>query len=114
MTGSFDDLRSMPKAELHVHLGGTITVETASDLARGHRLDLRQVLRLVDGRYPGSYANFQDFADTFLASNSLVRTPDDLYLVAQRFAHQQAEQRIVWSEVIFNARNVSAKSWKFA
>jgi adenosine deaminase len=103
MTVSFDDLRSMPKAELHVHLGGTITVETASDLARGHRLDLRQVLRLVDGRYPGRYADFQDFADTFLASNSLVRTPDDLYLVAQRFAHQQAKQRIVWSEVIFNA-----------
>ena len=57
----------------------------------------------MDGRYPRRYADFQDFADTFLASNSLVRTPDDLYLVAQRFAHQQTEQRIVWSEVIFNA-----------
>lgn len=103
MKGNLDELRSMPKVELHVHLGGTITVETASDLARGHHLDPRQVLRLVDGQYPATYADFPDFLDTFLASNSLVRTPDDLYLVAQRFALQQAEERIVWSEVIFTA-----------
>jgi aminodeoxyfutalosine deaminase len=61
------------------------------------------VLRLVDGRYPGTYRDFPHFLETFLASNSLVRTPDDLYMVAQRFAHQQAEERIVWSEVIFTA-----------
>jgi adenosine deaminase len=103
MTGSFDELRSMPKVELHVHLGGTITVETASDLARGHNLDPRQVLRLVDGRYPTTYAEFPDFLDTYLASSSLVRTPDDLFLVAQRFAQQQAAERIVWSEVLFTA-----------
>jgi len=103
MTGSLDELRSMPKVELHVHLGGTITVETASDLARRHHLDPAQVLRLVDGQYPTTYSDFPDFLDTFLASNSLVRTPDDLYLVAERFAHQQAEERIVWSEVLFTA-----------
>jgi adenosine deaminase len=103
MLGSPEVLREMPKAELHVHLGGTIREETASDLARGHGLDPTEVLRLVDGRYPGTYKEFPDFLDTFLASNSLVRTPDDLYLVAQRFARQQAEEQIVWSEVIFTA-----------
>lgn len=100
-----DLLREMPKAELHVHLSGTITEETASDLARGHGLDPSEVLRLVDGRYPGKYEGFPDFLDAFLASNSLVRTPDDLYLVAHRFARQQAAEQIVLSEVLFTAMN---------
>ena len=102
-SGTLDALRGMPKVELHVHLGGTITEKTASDLARGHGLDPTAALRLVDGRYPGTYRDFPDFLETFLASNSLVRTPDDLFMVSQRFARQQAEERIVWSEVIFTA-----------
>jgi aminodeoxyfutalosine deaminase len=97
------DVQDMPKVELHVHLGGTITEETARDLAGRHGLNPTEALRLVDDQYPGTYRDFSDFLDTFLASNSLVRTPDDLYLVAQRFARNQARENVVWSEVIFTA-----------
>ncbi|MGI9666388.1 MAG: adenosine deaminase [Acidimicrobiia bacterium] len=98
-----DQVRAMPKVELHVHLGGTIREDTASELAQRHGLDPVEALRLVNGRYPGTYIDFPDFLDTFLATNELVRTPDDLYDVAFRFAGQQAEENIVWSEVIFTA-----------
>ena len=97
------DIIRIPKAELHVHLNGSITEGTASELARRHGADPREALRLVDGRYPGVYPDFGGFLDAYLAANAFVRTPDDLELVAADFARAQAAQRIVYSEAIFTA-----------
>lgn len=97
------DIASIPKVELHVHLNGSITEATASTLALRHGADPRTDLRLVDGRYPGSYPDFEGFLDTYLAANQFVRTPDDLELVAAEFARGQAAQSIVYSEAIFTA-----------
>jgi adenosine deaminase len=98
-----DDVRSVPKVELHVHLGGTIGEDTAHELAARHGEDPASVLRLEEGRYPGRYDGFRPFLETFLASNALVRDPADLELVASRFAAMQASQGIRYSEVIFTA-----------
>ena len=97
------DIVSIPKVELHVHLNGAITESTASELARRHGADPAEVLRLVDGRYPGSYPNFEGFLDAYMATNQFVRTPDDLELVAADFARGQAAQSIAYTEAIFTA-----------
>lgn len=98
------DLASLPKVELHVHLGGSITEETAAELARRHGVvDPGTALHLVNGRYPAPYRGFAAFLETYLAANAFVRTPDDLELVAAAFAESQAAQSIRYSEVIFTA-----------
>lgn len=97
------EIVSIPKIELHVHLGGSITEDTATELARRHGVDPRAALPLKNGRYPGRYRDFSHFLDTYLATNELVRTEEDLETVAAAFAHQQAAESIVYSEVIFTA-----------
>jgi adenosine deaminase len=97
------DIVTVPRVELHIHLQGSITEATASALARRHGADPREALRLVDGRYPSSYPNFEGFLDAYLATNAFVRTPDDLELVATEFAHGQAAQGVAYSEVMFTA-----------
>jgi adenosine deaminase len=97
------DIVSVPKVELHVHLNGSISEATASVLARRHDADPREALRLVDGRYPGHYPNFEGFLDAYMAANQFVRTPDDLELVAAEFARGQAAQSIAYSEALFTA-----------
>ncbi len=97
------DVIAMPKVELHVHLGGTIDEATAIELAARHGGDPAHDLHLVHGRYPSAYRGFEPFLAAYLASNAFVRTPDDLFLVASRFAAGQAAQGIAWSEVIFTA-----------
>jgi adenosine deaminase len=97
------DLATVPKVELHVHLNGSITEATAATLARRHGADPDEALPLVDGRYPGRYADFQGFLDAYLAANAFVRTPDDLELVAAEFARGQAAQGIAYSEAIVTA-----------
>jgi adenosine deaminase len=97
------DITTIPKVELHIHLNGSIREETASTLARRHGEDPGTALRLVDGRYPGHYANFGGFLDAYMLANEFVRTPDDLELVAAEFARGQAAQNVAYSEAIFTA-----------
>jgi len=94
---------SLPKVELHVHLNGSISEATAATLARRYGEDLEQTLRLVDGRYPCPYPDFDGFLAAYLAANSFVREPDDLEFVAAEFVRAQAAQNIVYSEAIFTA-----------
>lgn len=97
------DIASLPKVELHVHLNGSITEATAATLARRHGADADNSLGLVNGRYPGTYADFQGFLDAYLLANSFVRTPEDLETVAAAFAAQQAAEGIRYSEAIVTA-----------
>jgi adenosine deaminase len=96
------DIRTVPKVELHVHLQGAIPESTAATLARRHGVaNTEAALKLVDGRYPGWYPNFEGFLDAYLAANTYVRTPDDLELVAAEFAMAQAAQNVRYTEVMF-------------
>lgn len=100
---SDDDLRALPKVELHVHLEGTISPQTAIALARSHGEDPARVLPLVDGAYPSRYDDFAQFVDLYLAVSAQVRTPDDLAVVAAAFARGQADQGVCYSEATFTA-----------
>ena len=100
---SDDDLRALPKVELHVHLEGTIRPETAVALARRHGEDPDRVLPLVDGGYPPRYDSFDQFVELYLAVSAQLRTPEDLAVVAADFARHQAEQGVRYSEATFTA-----------
>lgn len=97
------DLVALPKVELHVHLEGTITPETAIALARAHGELPDRVLPLVDGAYPARYRDFDQFVELYLAVSSQVRTPDDLSVIVAAFARQQADQHVRYTEATFTA-----------
>lgn len=97
------DVRTVPKVELHIHLNGSITETTASRLAARHGADPATELRLVDGRYPGTYRDFGGFLDAYMSANQFVRTAADLEDVAAAFALGQAEQGVLYSEALFTA-----------
>ncbi len=99
---TLDDLPSLPKVELHVHIEGSITPATALALARRHRIDTDQ-LGLVEGRYPDPFEDLAHFIRVYLAVSRLIRTPDDLALVTASFARQQAEQGVLYTEATFTA-----------
>ncbi len=103
MRPTIEDLKVLPKVELHVHLEGTISADTAIALAKRHGKDPAEVVPLVDGRFPARFGGFTAFVEMFQAVSRLLRTPDDLELVAAEFARQQAGQNILYSEATFTA-----------
>ncbi len=98
-----ETLRSLPKVELHVHLEGSVSAETAISLARSHHVDPETELPLVDGRYPTGFTDFQQFVRLYLAVSRQIRTPDDLASVAADFACRQAGAGVRYTEVTFTA-----------
>lgn len=89
-------LRSLPKAELHLHLEGTISPETLVKLSQrneGGVLGLEQARSLYD------YRDFSGFLLAFKAITRLLRTPADYELVTYRMLKRLAEEGVVHAEV---------------
>lgn len=86
---------SLPKAELHLHLEGTIRPETAIELAARHGVKLTP--EEVAARY--RYKDFLGFIDTFKWVTSFLRQPDDYALVTRRMAEELLRQNVVYAEI---------------
>jgi len=92
--GSF--ISRLPKAELHLHLEGTVTPETLVELSARHDaspLDLAQARALFH------YTDFTGFLMAFKAVTEHLRTADDYELVTWRLLERLAHQGVVHAEV---------------
>jgi aminodeoxyfutalosine deaminase len=89
-------IRRLPKAELHLHLEGTITPSTLVELSARH--DSRPMtLPQAEALY--QFADFSGFMDAFRTITRLLERPEDYELAARRMMQQLAAQGIVHAEV---------------
>jgi adenosine deaminase/aminodeoxyfutalosine deaminase len=91
-----DFIRCLPKAELHLHLEGTILPVTLVELSTRH--DARP-LPLPEAQALYRFKDFSGFLDAFKAVSRLLITPGDYEVVAWRMMEQLAAQGIVHAEV---------------
>ena len=95
-----DFARRMPKAELHVHLEGSIRPTTLLQLAR--RNDVTLPAQDVDGlRDFYRFRDFPHFVEVYIAITACLRTPDDYRLIAYQFGADCARQNIRYAEATF-------------
>lgn len=86
---------ALPKAELHVHLEGSIEPATVVELAARHGVALTP--EDTAPRYaPGT---FDQFIENFIWITSFLRGPDDYALIARRFAESLQRQNVLYAEV---------------
>src|SRR5580698_1020791 len=88
-------IASLPKAELHLHLEGSIQPATVCTLTAEHNILLTEdeVLR----RY--SYRDFIGFIDAFKWVTSFLREPRDYGLIARDLSEHLLTQGVVYAEV---------------
>jgi aminodeoxyfutalosine deaminase len=89
-------LRNLPKAELHLHLEGTIAPETL--VALSQRND-SQPLTLEAARKLYHYTDFPSFLMSFKAVTERLHTPGDYELIAYDMVRALAYQGVVHAEV---------------
>lgn len=89
----------LPKAELHLHLEGTIRPQTALELAARHGVTLTP--EDVAGRY--SYSDFRGFLETFKWVTSFLRDPEDYALITRNLAEELVKQNVVYAEITISA-----------
>lgn len=92
-------IADLPKAELHLHLEGSIRPETAVELAARHGTKL--TTGEVVARY--SYRDFAGFIDVFKWITSFLRERDDYALITRRLFEELLRQNVVYAEITISA-----------
>ena len=93
-------IRKMPKVELHVHLEGSIYPETLLTLAERNNIVIPPN-SIKEVRQWYQFTDFAHFIDIYTAICDCLRTADDFELITTEFLKKQAEENILYSEVIF-------------
>jgi aminodeoxyfutalosine deaminase len=89
-------IRGLPKAELHLHLEGTIAPETLVEMSQ--RNDA-QPLSLEAARALYLYKDFSGFMLAFKAITERLRTPEDYELITYRMMQALHAQGVAHAEV---------------
>ena len=107
-------IQALPKAELHVHLEGSVQPDTLLALARkaGHPLG-RRTLADLDEFY--RFRDFPHFVDTYVAVCDCLSDGADYALITEELGHAAVRQNIRHVEATFTPiRHVTARGIPFA
>ena len=89
-------IRRLPKAELHLHLEGTITPATLVELSARHDA---HPMTLAEAESHYRFDDFTSFIEGFKAVTRRLIDPEDYELAAWRMMQQLAAQGVVHAEV---------------
>jgi adenosine deaminase/aminodeoxyfutalosine deaminase len=93
MPSSF--IQSLPKAELHLHLEGSVTPETLVELRRRHGKE--STIAEAEALY--QYKDFTGFLMAFKTLTEDLQTPEDYELITYRLIEQLKVQNVLHAEV---------------
>ena len=88
-----DFVQAMPKAELHLHLEGSVAPETLLILARRNGIALPFATAEELGE-KNRYLNFRNFAEAIVTVARCLRRPQGFTFVVERLGKQLAAQNI--------------------
>lgn len=93
-------IREMPKAELHIHLEGSISPKTLLALAQRHGLEERLPSKDADILAEWfQFTDFPHFIEVYLTISECLRDEDDFAFIAEAYAETAAAQNIVYAEM---------------
>jgi len=95
------DLFGLPKAELHLHIEGTLEPETVMELAdaNGVRLPYADEEAL---RAAYSFGDLQEFLNLYYAASATLKTAADFHLMASRYYATAAAQGVAHAEIFLD------------
>ena len=96
-------LQLMPKAELHIHIEGSLEPELMFALAKRNGLavpypDVESLRRAY------VFDNLQDFLDIYHAGTLVLRTEQDFYDMAHAYLARAAADNVVHAEIFFDTQ----------
>lgn len=123
---TLDQICALPKAELHLHLEGSVDPATLSELSRRHNRpipsennnygespDSGRVLTEAAVRALYQYRDFTGFMMAFKAVTERLRTPDDYELLTYRLMQRLATENVLHAEVYVSVGVVLWRGFDF-
>jgi len=103
----------LPKAELHIHIEGSLEPELMLALAR--RNGVRLAYDSVDAlRRAYNFARLQDFLDLYYQGMSVLRTEQDFYDLAWAYLTRVHRQNVRYVEMFFDPQGHTSRGIAFS
>jgi adenosine deaminase len=108
-----DWVAKLPKAELHLHIEGSLEPELMMSLAKKHAVDLpytsiEEVIAAYD------FHNLQSFLDLYYLGASVLRDEDDFYQLMLAYLQKCREDNVVHTEIMFDPQTHTERGVGFA
>lgn len=94
-------IAGLPKAELHLHIEGSLEPELMFALAERNRIEI-PFKSIEDVRAAYSFSNLQDFLDIYYAGANVLRTEADFRDLALAYFDRAAADGVVHAEIFFD------------
>ncbi|WP_017602668.1 adenosine deaminase [Nocardiopsis alkaliphila] len=92
---------AIPKAELHIHIEGTLEPELAFHLAQRNNITLPYT-DVEHLRSAYSFTDLQSFLDLYYRLMDVLRTPDDFHDLTTAYLQRAATQGVRHAEIFFD------------
>jgi adenosine deaminase len=104
---------ALPKAELHLHIEGTLEPQMVFDLARKHGVKLAYPsVEALQNAY--RFADLQSFLDIYYAGADVLRDQEDFYALTMAYLRKVHAQGVVHVEIFFDPQTHTARGIAFA
>jgi adenosine deaminase len=105
-------IRGIPKAELHLHIEGTLEPEMVFELAHKHRVPLRYPsVEALRSAY--RFADLQSFLDIYYAGADVLRDEADFHALTWAYLCRCQSQGVVHVEVFFDPQTHTVRGVPF-
>ena len=103
-----DLLRLMPKAELHIHIEGSLEPELIFALGQRNQIALPYA-SVEELRKAYAFTNLQSFLDIYYAGASVLITEQDFYDMARAYLVRAAADNVLHTELFFDPQTHTAR-----
>jgi adenine deaminase len=101
-------LRRIPKAELHIHIEGSLEPEMIFKLAQRNGVSIPYA-SVEDLRKAYAFTNLQSFLDIYYAGASVLLKEQDFYDMAWAYLEKAAIDNVIRAEIFFDPQTHTAR-----
>lgn len=105
-------IKKLPKAELHLHIEGSLEPELMFKLAKKNQIEI-PYKDIDDVRRAYNFTNLQTFLDIYYAGANVLITKDDFYELTWAYILKCVEDNVIHTEIFFDPQTHTARGVAF-
>jgi len=106
-------IQDLPKAELHLHIEGSLEPELMFALAKRNNLELPYA-SIEEIKQAYNFSQLQDFLDIYYAGMSVLITEQDFYDLTMEYLKKCHEQNVKHVEIFFDPQGHTERGIEFS
>lgn len=107
-----DLIKKLPKAELHLHIEGSLEPELMFRLAKKNQVEI-PYKSIEDVRNAYNFTNLQTFLDIYYAGANVLLTKEDFYDLTWEYILKCVEDNVIHTEIFFDPQTHTERGVPF-